>query len=97
MISVKSEKVTIKQLIMLALNSPESGWTEEDGDKEELANQACDILQQNSVMLKEYFSLHITDAGNLHNNLISFSAIDVSLVLPSIFPAFYSFHKGNIR
>lgn len=50
---------------MLAINSSESGWTEEDGDKEELAEQACDILQRNAAMLKEYFSLHITDKGKL--------------------------------
>lgn len=51
---------------MLALDSPESGWSEEDGDKEELAQQACDILQQNAAMLKEYFSVHITDEGKFY-------------------------------
>lgn len=56
----------MKKLIMLALDSPESGWSEEDGDKEELAQQACDILQQNAAMLKEYFSVHITDEGKFY-------------------------------
>lgn len=53
---------------MLALNSPESGWTEEDGDREELAKQASNILQRNSIMLKEYFSLHFTETGNKRKN-----------------------------
>uniref|UniRef100_A0A1B0B2G2 DNA mismatch repair protein Mlh1 C-terminal domain-containing protein n=1 Tax=Glossina palpalis gambiensis TaxID=67801 RepID=A0A1B0B2G2_9MUSC len=39
-----SERLSIKSLILLALDSTESGWCEEDGDKEELAQRAVEIL-----------------------------------------------------
>lgn len=44
---------------MLALDSPESGWTEEDGPKEGLAEYIVQFLQKKSEMLKDYFSLEI--------------------------------------
>lgn len=44
---------------MLALNSEESGWTEEDGPKEGLAEFIVDFLQKKSEMLEDYFSLEM--------------------------------------
>ena len=46
---------------MLALNSEESGWTEEDGPKEGLAEFIVDFLRKKSEMLEDYFSLEIDE------------------------------------
>ncbi|MEE6525186.1 hypothetical protein FKM82_025038, partial [Ascaphus truei] len=50
---------------MLALDSSESGWTEEDGPKEGLAEYIVQFLQKKCEMLKDYFSLEIDEEGNL--------------------------------
>ncbi|XP_056376356.1 DNA mismatch repair protein Mlh1 isoform X2 [Hyla sarda] len=60
-----SESAPIYELAMLALDSPESGWTEEDGPKEGLAEYIVQFLQKKSEMLKDYFSLEIDERGNL--------------------------------
>ncbi|XP_048367710.1 DNA mismatch repair protein Mlh1 [Sphaerodactylus townsendi] len=52
-------------LAMLALENAESGWTEEDGPKEGLAEYIVDFLTKKSEMLKDYFSLEIDEDGNL--------------------------------
>lgn len=44
---------------MLALDSEESGWTEEDGPKEGLAQYIVDFLKKKSEMLEDYFSMQI--------------------------------------
>lgn len=64
-IKITPDKLSIKDLIVIALNSSESGWTEEDGDKEELAQNAAEILIEKSAIMKEYFSLIITPEGEL--------------------------------
>ena len=46
-------------LAMLALESEESGWTEEDGPKEGLAQYIVDFLKKKAEMLEDYFSLEI--------------------------------------
>ncbi|XP_075068728.1 DNA mismatch repair protein Mlh1 [Mixophyes fleayi] len=60
-----SESAPIYDLAMLALDIPESGWTEEDGPKESLAEYIVQFLQKKSEMLKDYFSLEIDEEGNL--------------------------------
>ncbi|CAN2389630.1 meiotic spindle midzone assembly, partial [Pristimantis euphronides] len=60
-----SESAPIYKLAMLALQSPESGWTEEDGPKEGLAEYIVQFLQKKADMLKDYFSLEIDEEGNL--------------------------------
>lgn len=50
---------------MLALDSPESGWTEEDGPKEGLAEYIVEFLKKKAEMLADYFSLEIDGEGNL--------------------------------
>lgn len=60
-----SESAPIYELAMLALDSPESGWSEEDGPKEGLAEYIVQFLQKKSEMLKDYFSLEIDEGGNL--------------------------------
>lgn len=44
---------------MLALESEESGWTEEDGPKEGLAQYIVDFLKNKAEMLEDYFSMEI--------------------------------------
>uniref|UniRef100_A0A8C5PIK9 DNA mismatch repair protein MLH1 n=1 Tax=Leptobrachium leishanense TaxID=445787 RepID=A0A8C5PIK9_9ANUR len=60
-----SESAPIYDLAMLALDSPESGWTEEDGPKEGLAEYILQFLQKKVEMLKDYFSIEIDEKGNL--------------------------------
>uniref|UniRef100_A0A673JI88 DNA mismatch repair protein MLH1 n=1 Tax=Sinocyclocheilus rhinocerous TaxID=307959 RepID=A0A673JI88_9TELE len=60
-----SNPAPLYDLAMLALDSEESGWTDEDGPKEGLAQYIVDFLKQKAVMLEEYFSLEIDEEGNL--------------------------------
>ncbi|XP_015667223.1 DNA mismatch repair protein Mlh1 [Protobothrops mucrosquamatus] len=59
-----SEPAPLFDLAMLALENAESGWTEEDGSKEGLAEYIVDFLSKKSEMLRDYFSLEI-DEGKL--------------------------------
>uniref|UniRef100_A0A3B4BG63 DNA mismatch repair protein MLH1 n=1 Tax=Periophthalmus magnuspinnatus TaxID=409849 RepID=A0A3B4BG63_9GOBI len=60
-----SEPVPLYDLAMLALDSEESGWTEEDGPKEGLAQYIVDFLKKKAEMLEDYFSVEIDQEGNL--------------------------------
>ncbi|XP_017652931.1 DNA mismatch repair protein Mlh1 isoform X2 [Nannospalax galili] len=60
-----SEPAPVFDLAMLALDSPESGWTEEDGPKEGLAEYIVEFLKKKAEMLADYFSLEIDEEGNL--------------------------------
>ncbi|OBS78062.1 hypothetical protein A6R68_19548 [Neotoma lepida] len=61
-----SEPAPLFDLAMLALDSPESGWTEEDGPKEGLAEYIVEFLKKKAEMLADYFSLEIDEQeGNL--------------------------------
>uniref|UniRef100_A0A8B9ZK03 MutL homolog 1 n=1 Tax=Anas platyrhynchos TaxID=8839 RepID=A0A8B9ZK03_ANAPL len=60
-----SEAAPLYELAMLALEDPESGWTEEDGPKEGLAEYIVEFLKKKAEMLKDYFSLEIDKEGNL--------------------------------
>lgn len=53
------EPAPLFDLAMLALENAESGWTEEDGSKEGLAEYIVDFLSKKSEMLRDYFSLEI--------------------------------------
>lgn len=53
-------------LAKLALdNTEESGWTEADGNKTELANFVVRILKEKRGMLDDYFSLKIDENGDV--------------------------------
>ncbi|XP_062425484.1 DNA mismatch repair protein Mlh1 isoform X4 [Rhea pennata] len=56
-----SEPAPLFELSMLALEDPESGWTEEDGPKEGLAEYIVEFLKKKTEMLKDYFSLEIDE------------------------------------
>ncbi|XP_062375957.1 DNA mismatch repair protein Mlh1 [Sardina pilchardus] len=60
-----SSPAPLYELAMLALNSQESGWSEEDGPKEGLAEFIVDFLRKKADMLEDYFSLEIDQEGNL--------------------------------
>ncbi|XP_026519337.1 DNA mismatch repair protein Mlh1-like [Terrapene carolina triunguis] len=60
-----SEPAPLYDLAMLALENTESGWTEEDGPKEGLAEYIVEFLKKKTEMLKDYFSLEIDEDGNL--------------------------------
>ncbi len=46
---------------MLALDSEQSGWTESDGPKTELAEYIVDFLKSKAEMLDDYFSMQIDE------------------------------------
>ncbi|XP_049592275.1 DNA mismatch repair protein Mlh1 isoform X2 [Syngnathus scovelli] len=60
-----STPAPIYELAMLALDSEESGWTEEDGPKEGLAQYIVDFLTKKAEMLEDYFSMEVDQEGNL--------------------------------
>ncbi|KAM7385890.1 hypothetical protein PAMP_001938 [Pampus punctatissimus] len=60
-----STPAPIYDLAMLALESDESGWTEEDGPREGLAQYIVDFLKKKAEMLEDYFSVEVDQEGNL--------------------------------
>ncbi|KAG2464823.1 MLH1 protein, partial [Polypterus senegalus] len=64
-ISEHAHIAPLYELAMLALESAESGWTEEDGPKEGLAEYIVAFLKKKSEMLQDYFSMEIDEEGNL--------------------------------
>lgn len=52
---------------MIALDSGETGWTEEDGSKEELATRVKELLLEKADMMNEYFSIVMDKVGNLRS------------------------------
>ncbi|XP_071157797.1 DNA mismatch repair protein Mlh1-like isoform X2 [Mytilus edulis] len=60
-----SEPAPLNELAMLALDLEESGWTEADGPKEDLAKYIVEFLTSKSEMLLDYFSIELDSSGNL--------------------------------
>lgn len=58
---------------MLALDSEGSGWTEEDGPKEGLAQYIVDFLKKKAEMLEDYFSMEIDQVSWIRSMLPVFS------------------------
>lgn len=52
---------------MIALDSGETGWTKEDGSKEELAARVKELLLEKADMMNEYFSIVMDKMGNLRS------------------------------
>ncbi|XP_075561108.1 DNA mismatch repair protein Mlh1 isoform X3 [Pelecanus crispus] len=84
-----SEPAPLYELSMLALEDPESGWTEEDGPKEGLAEYIVEFLQKKTEMLKDYFSLEI-DEVNWDEEKECFESLSKELAM------FYSIRKQYI-
>lgn len=51
--------MSLYDLAMIGLDSRRSGWTEEDGTKEELAERITNILCEKAQILKEYYGLAV--------------------------------------
>lgn len=62
-----AEALSLKDLAVLALNNKESGWCEQDGTIDELAENVRDALVQKADMLKEYYRLSISENGCLES------------------------------
>ncbi|XP_068915087.1 DNA mismatch repair protein Mlh1 [Tenebrio molitor] len=60
-----SKPLPIYELALQGLDLPEVGWTPEDGDKKELAQKITEILTEKGEMLNEYFSMNISEEGQL--------------------------------
>ena len=60
-----SSPAPIYDLVMLALSSPDSGWTPDDGEQEDLAKCVVDLLSSKSEMLFDYFSIEVSTKGEL--------------------------------
>ncbi|XP_028940390.1 DNA mismatch repair protein Mlh1 isoform X2 [Antrostomus carolinensis] len=84
-----SEPAPLYELSMLALEDPESGWTEEDGPKEGLAEYIVEFLKKKTEMLKDYFSLEI-DEVNWDEEKECFESLSKELAM------FYSLRKQYI-
>lgn len=52
---------------MIALDSGETGWIEEDGPKDELAARVKELLLEKADMMNEYFSIVMDKVGNLRS------------------------------
>lgn len=60
--------LSIQKLAQLALeDTEESGWCEEDGPIDELAETVKKTLVQKAPILKEYYGLIISNDGLLHS------------------------------
>lgn len=59
--------LSIKKLALIALNTEECGWVEEDGSKEELSELIESLLVEKTGMLKEYFNIKINDKKELES------------------------------
>lgn len=60
-----SEPAPVFELVVLALDAEESGWTEEDGPKEDLARHVVEFLKSKAEMLDDYFSFEIDESGKI--------------------------------
>ena len=59
------EPAPVYELALFALDSKESGWTESDGPKPELAQFVVDLLKSKAEMLLDYFSMEIDQVLHL--------------------------------
>ena len=73
------ESASVHELAVLALDSPDSGWSPSDGPKQELAQFVVDLLTSKADMLADYFSLEISKVGSSLDTLVSYVMFDVLL------------------
>ncbi|XP_058462032.1 DNA mismatch repair protein Mlh1 [Malaya genurostris] len=60
-----SDPLPLLELATLALQDPESGWTEQDGPIPELAERIVEILSSRAALMREYFNLCISAEGHI--------------------------------
>mmetsp|Transcript_11627 Transcript_11627/g.35028 ORF Transcript_11627/g.35028 Transcript_11627/m.35028 type:complete len:181 (-) Transcript_11627:2822-3364(-) len=56
----------LSRLLRVELDSVRSGWSEEDGPKDDLVQEMVDLLVSKAELLREYFSIDVTADGNLN-------------------------------
>ncbi len=59
------EPASIYDLALLALDSSDSGWTEADGPKPDLARFVQQLLQGKAEMMDDYFSMQIDEVRSV--------------------------------
>lgn len=69
------EPLSLKKLALIGFDLKECGYGEDDGDKDELAEQVEALLTKQRDLLREYFSIGISESGELFS-------------LPSIIPSY---------
>ena len=57
--------LSVRQYVLCALNSPEGGWKQEDGEKDKIASCVQKVLIDNSEMLEEYYRIGVNEQGLL--------------------------------
>uniref|UniRef100_A0A182LZ82 DNA mismatch repair protein S5 domain-containing protein n=1 Tax=Anopheles culicifacies TaxID=139723 RepID=A0A182LZ82_9DIPT len=62
-----SEPLELKRLVHLGLADPNSGYTEEDGPADELADIIVEKLVSKAPMLREYYNISIREDGYLES------------------------------
>jgi len=60
-----SSPLPLFNVFMIALDSPLSGWKEENGEKDTIAKRLTNDMLERSEMLREYFSIDLDEEGNL--------------------------------
>lgn len=60
-----SKALSVKDLLLMSLEAPESEWEESDGDKLKIASYLTGILTEKKEMLQEYFGITIDSKGDL--------------------------------
>ncbi|KAI5711781.1 hypothetical protein M8J76_014772 [Diaphorina citri] len=58
--------VSIKELLLISLDLPDSGWDPGNGSKSEVAESASQFLLSRADMLTDYFSMEIDTQARLH-------------------------------
>jgi len=60
-----SEPAPVRELALLALHHPSSGWTPTDGPREDMADYVAALLVAKAPMMQDYFCLEIDENGDL--------------------------------
>lgn len=55
----------LRDLALLGLDSKEAAWSEELGEKAQLAEKVQELLMEKADMLRQYFSIYIDKNGYL--------------------------------
>lgn len=80
--------IPVYDVVLEALKNPKNGYDEEDGPKEQLADEIKTLLITNGPMLAEYFSIDIDSEGNLRT---------LPLLLPDHQPSIHSLPEFVFR
>lgn len=83
-----SNPASLLELVLIALDLEECGWTELDGPKDQIATEVVRRLTDNAAMLMEYFSVEIDEDQNLKS---------IPLLLDGYIPFLENLPEGILR